>query len=97
MKKLLSLLLILTGCANNNGWHAVIQDRVYAYQTSEVQEYTHDIYLAVCKNNVYIEISKNYKKSYLPLKKTGKMIYYRIYGIEDKVSNKGYEIIKEEY
>lgn len=97
MKKLLLLLLILAGCTNNSRWHAVIQDKVYAYQTSEVQEYTHDVYLAVCKDDVYVEIPEDYEKEYVPLKKTNKIIYYRVYGIEDKVSNKGYEMIKEEH
>ena len=91
MKKLLLLVSLLL-CACNKNWHAVIKDYDYAYQTSEVQENTHDIRLAVCDGDVYIEIKESYKKGYVNLKHTGKVIYYRVYKVDEKVSNKGWEL-----
>lgn len=79
---------------NENGWHAVIRDYDYAYQTSQVQEITHDIRLAICDNETYIAIDRNYNKSYVPLKYTGNYIYYWVYKVSDqKVSNKGWELL----
>lgn len=69
-----------------------ITDFTYAYQTSEVQEYTHDVYLAHCTHDIYIEVPEDYSESSIVLKKTNKMIYYYVYGVEYKVSNKGWEI-----
>lgn len=97
MKKILLLLiLLLSGCSSKpkyKYWHAVIQGYDYSYQTSEVQENTHDVRLAICKNETYIEVSENYNKTYVALKYTGKLIYYRVYNNDKKVSNKGWELL----
>ena len=62
----------------------------YAYQTSEVQEYTHDIYLAHCVHDIYIEVPEDHANTYITAKKTDKIIYYRVYDCDFKVSNKGW-------
>lgn len=92
MKKLLAVLpLMLLVACNNNKYK--VEDYTYAYQTSEVQEYTHDIYLAHCENGAYVEVPENYNKSYISLKKIDKVIYYYVYGVDEKVSNMGYEML----
>ena len=94
MKKLSLLLvpLLLSGCDTTS--FGVI-DYTYAYQTSEVQEYTHDVYLAHCKGDIYVEVPEDYYLSMVDLKKTNKMIYYYVYGVDHKVSNKGWEYQKK--
>lgn len=95
MKKLSLLLLaplLLGGCKHTTFG---VVDYTYAYQTSEVQEYTHDIYLAHCKGDIYVEIPENYYSTTIDLKKTNKMIYYYVYGVDHKVSNKGWEYLKK--
>ena len=97
MKKLLLLaLLLLSACSpkpDYEYWHAVITDYDYSYQTSEAQETTHDIKLAICKNDTYIAVSEDYDKVYVNLKYTGKVIYYWVYNNENKVSNNGWELL----
>lgn len=80
-------LLLLTACDKK----IKIEGFTYAYQTSEVQDVTHDVYLAHCENDIYIEVDEDYSKGSVAVKKTGNIIYYRVYGRDDKVSNKGWE------
>ena len=39
-----------------------------------------------------VEVSPNYNKSEIEVEYTGKMIWYRVYGIETKVYNYGWEV-----
>lgn len=88
-----AIVMAIIGIKNNETYPRYkILNYTYAYQTSEVQEYTHDIYLAHCQNDVYIEVPEDYSNSSIRLKKTNKMIYYYVYGVDFKVSNKGWEV-----
>ena len=68
---------------------------VYSYQTSEVQEYTHDCRLATFKdyedNMSYVEVDANYDETFVDVVKSDKKIYYRVYDIEKKVSDNGWK------
>jgi len=98
MKKLLLLLpLLLSGCKSKNSSTTEqskmfsVAAYVYSYQTSEVQEYTHDCRLAQFIDNeeqwCYVEVESEYNETYVCVKKTDKIIYYRIYSCGEKVSN----------
>lgn len=98
MKKLLLLLPLLVACKPKEvitEWRATIEGYTYSYQTSEVQEVTHDCYLAIVSSSfedeTFIEIPVNYSKTYVDLVKTNKMIYYWVYDRDYIVSNRGWE------
>lgn len=98
MKKLLLLLpLLLCGCKKDYKTFDVIS-YAYSYQTSEVQEYTHDCKLAQFRDDenkiCYIEVAYSYNKETINVKKDEKLIYYRVYDIEEKVSNNSWELAK---
>lgn len=101
MKKLLIIpLLLMISCGNKNVWKAKIKGYDYAYQTSRVQEYTHDIYLALVGNEAaysYIEVPEDYDNEYVPLTQTEHYYYYRVYGTDKLVSNNGWEYIYENW
>lgn len=87
MKKIsLLFALLMCGCSTNI---AKVQEYVMAYQTSEVQEYTHDVRLAHI-NDFYVEVDEKCNYKHIAIKKTDNIIYYHVYGIEEKVSNKGW-------
>lgn len=92
MKKLilLALPLLLTSCgkADFREYKVIAYD--YAYQTSEVQEYTHDIRVAKIDSGVYVEVPDDYKGYYIQVKPSEKITYYYVYGEEQKVSNGGW-------
>lgn len=88
-----TLCVLITGCSNNTE-HFGVTNYTYSYITSEVQEVTHDVYLAHCENNLYIEVPLDYKKDTVPVKYTGKIITYHVYDSDEKVSNGGYEYSK---
>lgn len=104
MKKLLLLVLplLLAGCKNSEPAEQSkmfsVACYVYSYQTSEVQEYTHDCHIAVFKDDVkqycYVEVPYEYHETTINVKYTGKMIWYRVYGIETRVYNYGWELAK---
>ena len=91
---LLTSILLLASCENNNASEFKVNGFNYAYQTSEVQDYTHDVYLACCMGDIYVEVPETYYYPSIKLKETKKIIFYRVYGIDHKVSNKGWEYIK---
>lgn len=87
MKKIsLLLALLMCGCSTNV---VKVQEYVFAYQTSEVQEETHDVRLAHI-NDFYVEVPNNCNYKHISIKKTDQITYYYVYGIEEKVSNKGW-------
>jgi len=95
MKKLLLLLsLLLVGCKNTDIKKFKVDSYCYSYQTSEIQEYTHDCKLAEFTDNknqtCYVEVETDYNESNIKVKKTDKIVYYRVYDIEYKVSNNGW-------
>lgn len=96
MQKLSILLLLplvlMTAC--NNTTYFTILDYAHAYQTSEVQNFTHDIYLAHCAGDIYVEIPDTYDLSYVEVYKTDDVVYYRIYESQFKVSDKGWKLRK---
>lgn len=102
MKKLLIftlLPLLLVGCKNKEKEPQnkfTVLNYCYSYQTSEIQDYTHDCRLAkfkdLDKKECYVEVSPNYNKSEIEVEYTGKVIYYRIYYYDYKVSNNGWEV-----
>lgn len=74
-----------------------VDEHVIAEITSEVQEHTHDMYLAHCvrgANDCYIEVPVNDTRTELQLYYTGYIIKYTITrGIgSTKVSNNGWAI-----
>ena len=99
MKKLLLLLpLLLVGCKKEipaeNKFTVVTY--CYSYQTSEVQDYTHDCRLAKFRDydykDCYVEVPPNYNQDTIKVGFTGKVIFYRIYNYDYKVSNNGWEL-----
>ena len=86
-------IMVVSGFVNKSNDGCKILDYTYAYQTSEVQEYTHDVYLAHCVNDAYIEVPIGYSKSTVKLKKASKWIYYWVYDVDYEVSNKGWEML----
>lgn len=74
-----------------------VDEYVIADITSEVQEITHDMYLAHCKrgaNDCFIEVPVNDTRTELQLYYTGYIITYTVsHGIvSQKVSNNGWAI-----
>ena len=105
MKKLLLLLpLLLCSCKSKNSATPEqskmfsVASYVYSYQTSEVQDYTHDCRLAVFTDNenktCYVEVAYTYNEETINVKKSEKLIYYRVYDIKEKVSNNYWELAK---
>lgn len=103
MKKinLLLPLLLLTGCNNtynvaNKPYEFTVKEHKIAVQTSEVQETTHDIYLAYCvrgANECFIEVPVNDERETLTLVHTGYVITYKFDSLLTKdVSNGGWEL-----
>lgn len=103
MKKinLLLPLLLLTGCNDtynvaNKPYEFTVKEHKIATQTSEVQEKTHDIYLAYCvagANECFIEVPVNDAREKLKLVHTGYIITYKFDSlIAREVSNNGWEI-----
>lgn len=83
MKKLLLLTpLLLTACANKPTTYTFeVKEHYTAIMTSEVQETTHDIYLAYCVrgvNEAFIEVPQGDKRTELELYYTGYQIKYTI-------------------
>lgn len=98
MKKLLLLLpLLLVSCKNTDVKKFKVDSYCYSYQTSEIQEYTHDCRLAEFTDNenqtCYVEVETDYNESNIKVKKTDKIVYYRVYDIEYKVSNNGWKLV----
>ena len=99
MKKLLLLLpLLLCSCNDSKPKDYKTFDVIsyaYSYQTSEVQDYTHDCHIAVFKDDVkqycYVEVPYEYHETAINVKYTGKMIWYYVYGIQARVYNYGWE------
>lgn len=101
MKKLLAftlLPLLLVGCKKPQNKFTVLT-YCYSYQTSEVQDYTHDCRLAVFVDNegktCYVEVDYSYYEDTIKVKKTEKNITYRVYSFEEKVSNNGWELAND--
>lgn len=104
MKKLLAfaiLPLLLIGCENSRleDYKTFdVNSYVYSYETSEVQEYTYDCYIAVFNDDIkqlcYVEVPYEYHKITINVKYTGKLIWYRVYGSQVKVYNNGWELAK---
>lgn len=94
-KALLPLLAIcLASCgkitaSDPNTFH--IEEFVFAYETSEPRTTYGDIYLAHCEGGIYVEIPDDYYLTSIKLERTGKKIYYIVYDLRGKVSNKGWE------
>ena len=87
-------LMILPSCKLLRGaTRFPIDGYTYSYITSEVQEYTHDVRLAkVPSIGAYIAVPEEYSDpEYVYAKQTGKVVYYWIEEVEDKVSNQGWE------
>lgn len=93
---LLASLLLLTACESTKKETFSIRSFTYAYQTSEVQDYTHDVYIAHCNGDIYVEVPETYYQLAIDLTYTKKIVTYYVYGVEHKVSNKGWEFIQEE-
>ena len=91
--KALLLCGLLTGCGKPTTTLNV-NNYTIAYITSEVQEYTHDLRMVHCENDIYIEVPYDYSKNTVNVKYTGKLIEYWVEDSEIKVSNKGYELEK---
>ena len=74
-----------------------VKDHYTAYQTSEVQEITHEPYLAFCKSGVnecYIEVPQGDTRTMLNLVYTGYEITYKVGGLLSKtVSNNGWALV----
>ena len=98
MKKLLLLLPLLLCSCNKDYKTFDIISYAYSYQTSEVQDYTHDCRLAVFTDNenktCYVEVAYTYNEETINVKKGEKLIYYRVYDIKEKVSNNYWELAK---
>ena len=99
MKKLLLLLpLLLISCKNTNVKKFKVDSYCYSYQTSEIQEYTHDCRLAIfndtIKQKCFVEVPYDYYEKYINVKYTGKKIWYRVYDINEKCYNNGWELVK---
>lgn len=96
MKKLLTIVALsmcaLTGCSKDNGKLLDVDGYTTAYITSEVQEYTHDLRMAHCENDIYIEVPYGYSKDKVNVEYTGKFVYYWVEDSDVKVSNKGFEL-----
>ena len=98
MKKLLLLSLLLCACNSQVKDYKTfdVNSYTYSYQTSEVQEYTHDCHLAVFTDNenktCYVEVDYSYNEETINVKKTEKLIWYRVYDIEEKVYNNYWEL-----
>ena len=86
--KLLFLALPLLSSCNPATTHKVLSYHI-AYQTSEVQEYTHDLNLAKISDTVYIEVPQNYHKKTVQIIYNGNIVYYWIEPYT-KVSNQGW-------
>lgn len=89
--KALLLCGLLTGCGKTTTTLNV-NNYTTAYITSEVQEYTHDLRMVHCENDIYIEVPYDYSKNTVNVKYTGRFIEYWVEDSEIKVSNKGYEL-----
>lgn len=83
--------LMLCGCSNYVTKN--VRDYAYSYMTSEVQDYTHDVYLACCEGDIYVEVPEWYKEKTVRLAESDKTIWYYVYGIDGKVSNKGWKAV----
>ena len=99
MKKLLFTLLtttlLLTSCQDQT-IIATVSGYTYSYITSEVQDYTHDCYLAIVPDlDSYIEVPNDCLTRHISIKQTNKIIYYYIYEVEHKVSNHGWEYVSD--
>lgn len=81
-------IMVVSGFANKSNDGCKILNYTYAYQTSEIQEYTHDVYLAHCENDIYIEVPIGYSKSTVKLKDSAENIYrtfIRDYGVREHI------------
>lgn len=102
MRKLLAftlLPLLLVGCKNKEKESQnkfTILTYCYSYQTSEVQDYTHDCRLAKFRDiksiECYVEVPQDYNEDTVEVSYTGKKIFYRVYYVDVKVSNNGWEV-----
>lgn len=93
MKKLLLLLpLLLTGCSAKQITYTFdVLDHVTASITSEVQEKTHEPYLAYCKSGInycFIEVPYGDIRTKLELIHTGYVITY-----DKTLSNNGWALV----
>ena len=81
-KLLLLTPLLLTACANKPTTYTFeVEGHYTAIMTSEVQETTHDIYLAYCVrgvNGAFIEVPQGDKRTELKLYYTGYQIKYTL-------------------
>jgi len=95
MKKIILLLALLPTLAscNPDDCRAKVIGYHMAYQTSEVQEYTHDVKVAELSQNRFIEVPNDYKETTITIRQTGKITYFYIYDVEDKVSDKGWKLV----
>ena len=103
MKRILLLLpLLLCSCKSKNSITLEqskmfsVASYVYSYQTSEIQEYTHDCKLAQFRDDekqwCYVEVPNDrHEYSWVQVKKTNKLIWYRVYDTKEKVSNNYWE------
>ena len=91
IKMLMTLPIILCGCNNLIKTETfLVKNYTYSFITSEVQEVTHDVYLAHCDNGYYIEVPENTKKVKIDVIKKDKVIYYHVNDTDEKVNNGGY-------
>ena len=90
--KALLLCGLLTGCGKPTTTTLNVNNYTIAYITSEVQEYTHDLRMVHCEDDIYIEVPYDYSKNTVNVKYTGKFIEYWVEDSDIKVSNKGYEL-----
>ena len=89
--KALLLCGLLTGCGETTTTLNV-NNYTIAYITSEVQEYTHDLRMGHCEDDIYIEVPYDYSKNTVKVRYTGRLIEYWVEDSDIKVSNKGYEL-----
>ena len=95
IKTILKILLLccsLAGCGKTTTTTLNVNNYTIAYITSEVQEYTHDLKIGHCEDDIYIEVPYDYSKHTVNVKYTGRFIEYWVEDSDIKVSNKGYEL-----
>ena len=82
--------LVLASCSTIARKEVEVESYAVAYQTSEVQEYTHDCYLAKC-GDIYVEVNWGLNLESITIEKTDHVVYWHVHGIDEKVSNEGWQ------
>lgn len=82
--------LSLASCSSVECKDVKVDSYAVAYITSETQEYTHDCYLAKC-GEIYVEVVWGLKWDSITIEKTSHVVYWHVYGVDEKVSNEGWQ------